>query len=106
MYVRIIKLTFDPVNYDAMIKFRDNTIVPKLNEMRLQGLIRVRMFRASDSEVMILAGYDTKENYEATVPKTGEMMGGMAQWLTALPENGLENSKIYMRLDSIDFLRK
>ena len=44
MYVRFTKLTFDPANYDAMIKYRDNTIVPKLNEMRLKGLIRVRMF--------------------------------------------------------------
>jgi hypothetical protein len=86
MYVRFTKLTFDPANYDAMINFRDNTIVPKLNEMRLKGLIRVRMFRASDSEVITLAGYDTKENYEAAVPKTDEMMGGMAQWLTAPPE--------------------
>ena len=86
MYVRFTKLTFDPANYDAMIKFRDNTIVPKLNEMRLKGLIRVRMFRASDSEVITLAGYDTKENYEAAVPKADEMMGGMAQWLTAPPE--------------------
>ena len=86
MYVRFTKLTFDPANYDAMIKFRDNTIVPKLNEMRLKGLIRVRMFRASDSEVITLAGYDTKENYEAAVPKTDEMMGSMAQWLTAPPE--------------------
>ena len=86
MYVRITKLTFDPVNYDAMINFRDNTIVPKLNEMRLQDLIWVRTFRASDSEVMTPAGYNTKENYEADVPKTDEMMGGMAQWLTAPPE--------------------
>ena len=86
MYVRFTKLTFDPANYDAMIKFRDNTIVPKLNEMRLKGLIRVRMFRASDSEVITLAGYDTKENYEAAVPKIDEMMGGMAQWLNAPPE--------------------
>jgi len=69
-----------------MIKFRDNTIPPKLNGMRLQGLIWVRTFRASDSEVMTLAGYNTKENYEADVPKTDEMMGGMAQWLAAPPE--------------------
>lgn len=79
--VRFIKLTFDPANYHAMIDYRDNTIVPKLNETRLQGLVRVRMIRVSENEVITLATYDTKENYEASLLTTDQMMEDLSQWL-------------------------
>ena len=80
-YVRFTKLTFDSANYDAMIDYRDNTIVPKLNETRLQGLVRVRMIRVFENEVIILAAYDTKENYEASLLTTDQMMEDLSQWL-------------------------
>ena len=86
MYVRFTKLTFKPENYHAMISYRDNFIIPKLNEMQIPGLIRVRMFRASEGEVITLAGYDTKESYEAAAEMTGEMMMGLAEWLISPPE--------------------
>ena len=85
-YARFTKLTFDPANYDAMIDYRDNTIVPKLNEIRLQGLVRVRMIRVSENEVITLATYDTKENYEASLLTTDQMMDGLSQWLNFPPE--------------------
>ena len=85
-YVRFTKLTFDPANYPAMIDYRDNTIVPKLNEMQLPGLVRVRMIKVSDNEVITLAAYDTKENYMAAAPKIDPIMAEMSQWLTAAPE--------------------
>ena len=86
MYVRFTKLTFKPENYHAMISYRDNFIIPKLNEMQIPGLIRVRMFRASEGEVITLAGYDTKESYETAAEMTGEMMMGLAEWLISPPE--------------------
>ena len=67
-YVRFTKLTFDPANYAAMIDYRDNTIVPKLNEMQITGLVRVRMIKVSDNEVITLAAYDTTKNYTAAAP--------------------------------------
>ena len=63
-----------------MLNHRDNTIIPKLNWIPIQVLIRVHMIRVSDSEPITLAGHDTKESYEAAKPKTD----GMPQWLNAL----------------------
>ena len=85
-YVRFTKLTFDPANYAAMIDHRDNTIVPKLNEMQIPGLVRVRMIKVSDNEVITLAAYDSKENYKAAGPIIDPIMAEMSQWLTAPPE--------------------
>ena len=85
-YVRFTKLTFDPANYAAMIDYRDNTIVPKLNEMQIPGLVRVRMIKVSDNEVITLAAYDTMENYKAAGPIIDPIMAEMSQWLTAPPE--------------------
>ena len=85
-YVRFTKLKFDPTNYAAMIDHRDNTIVPKLNEMQIPGLVRVRMIKVSDNEVITLAAYDTKENFQAAAPILDSVMAELSQWLTTPPE--------------------
>ena len=85
-YVRFTKLTFDPANYGAIIDYRDNTIVPKLNELRLQGLVRVRMIKVSEKEIITLAAYDTKVNYEAALPTIDQMTAGLTHLLSAPPE--------------------
>ena len=44
------------------------------------------MIKVSDNEVITLAAYDTKENYQAAAPIIDPIMAELSQWLTTPPE--------------------
>ena len=84
MYYRFTKVKHDPSKYDTIMEYADNTVRPQLAS--IEGLNQVQAVSLSDSEMMVIAAYDTEENAAKGAMKSMAIFGGMAAMLTAPPE--------------------
>ena len=84
MYYRFTKVKHDPSKYENIMEYADNTVEPQLSN--IEGLIKVQAIRLTESEMMVVAVYDNEDNAAKSAMKSMAIFGGMADMLTAAPE--------------------
>ncbi len=82
MYYRITQATFQEGTYDEAMTMMES-IRDRFSE--INGLVSSRLVRVSETEVMGIAAYESKEHLEASQTQYNELMGNMMPFLAAPP---------------------
>lgn len=82
MYYRITRATVRPGMYDEAM-----TTMESLRESigNIDGLITSRLIRISETELVGVAAYESKEHLEASQTEFTELMSNMAPYMAAPP---------------------
>ena len=83
MYYRTTQLTFDPSKYDAILAY-SNSIKDQMRA--IPGLIFTHTFRTGEDKLGVVARYESLAALEAGQQEINNIMGGIAQFLTAEPQ--------------------
>ena len=73
-YVRHIMITFDPLNYDAMMTYM-KTFFDRAEDML--ALKRGWLVRVADDRIIVTAGYVDKESAEAGIEQASQLWQGL-----------------------------
>ena len=83
MHYRITKMSFDPSKRDALMAYADSV----RDDMKaIPGIQSVTIVEVAEGEIMGVAAYDSQANAEAAAPTVMKIMGGMASFFTAPPD--------------------
>ena len=82
MYYRITQATIQSGTFDEAMATMDS-IVESFSE--INGLVRSRLIRISETELMGVAAYESKELLEASQAQYNELMSKMMPFLAAPP---------------------
>ena len=82
MYYRITHATLQPGTYDeAMATMK----IIRDSFSQIKGLVSSRLIRISETEVMGVAAYESKEHLDASQTQYDELMGNMIPYLAGHP---------------------
>ena len=81
-YVRHIMITFDPLNYDAMMTYM-KTFFDKAEGML--DLKRGRLVRVGDDRIIVTTGYVDKESANVGIEQARPVMAGLAEFMIEPP---------------------
>jgi|TARA_B100001996_G_scaffold382155_1_gene373224 hypothetical protein len=83
MYYRITNAKVHPGKYEEAMATMES-LRDRMGE--ISGLISSRLIRISETEMVGVAGYESKEHLEASQAQFAELMGSMMPYMAAPPE--------------------
>ena len=81
-YFRLVRVTFDPSKYDAMMAHAD-TQIAKMKAVA--GIRAVRVVRVADNQTITIGRYDSKEAWEASAEQIADIWSSFAEFMTDEP---------------------
>ena len=82
MYYRVTRATIQSGTFDQALATMES-IVESFSE--INGLVTSRLIRISETELLGVAGYESKELLEASQTQYNELMSNMMPFLAAQP---------------------
>ena len=82
MYFRLTKTTWDPSRRDEMYSYADG-LRERMKTLNAQS---IRVVEVDEGTTFMIAIYDSKESADKAKPHAQEILGGMAEFITAPPD--------------------
>jgi len=91
LFYRMSRLHFDDDRFGELIAWAESA-KPRVQEIR--GLVFADIARTGSGEGMILAGYDSEEDYESARSTVADLFEEMALYLTDRPHTHAGSSEL------------
>ena len=91
MFYRLSRLHFDDDRFGELIAWAESA-KPRVQE--ITGLVFADIARTGSGEGMILAGYDSEEDYESARSTVADLFEKMAPYLTDRPHTHAGSSEL------------
>ena len=82
MYYRLTKMTFDSSRRDEFYAYADGV----RDQLKALGAQSIFVVEVNEGSSFTIAAYESKEDADKAGPQVKEILGGMAQFMTAPPE--------------------
>lgn len=82
MSFRVTDINFDPSRREELLAYCDGQ---RENIKAVNGIETVDVFEVGEGQAVIIARYDSEESAVAATETVQEILGGMAEYMTAPP---------------------